>query len=61
MVVENVLPNIDLSGYLGQWVVICNEKVVAHNKDITKIDKEIEACKKAPLVVKIPKSKTLIF
>jgi len=61
MAKDDVLPNIDLSGYLGQWVVICENKVIAHNKDLTKIAKDIDRCKRAPTITKIPEKETLIF
>ena len=61
MGINNVLPKIDLTRFLGQWVVICNNKLVAHNKDLTKIKKEINKCKLTPIVTKIPKKETLIF
>ena len=59
---KEVLPkNIDLKKYVGQWVVICNDELVAHNKDLTKIKKEISKCKVAPTIAKIPKKEILIF
>ena len=62
MTINQVLPeSIDFSKYLGQWVVVCDKKVVAHNKDLTKIKKEIAKCKRAPTIAKIPKKETLIF
>jgi len=56
-----VLPKIDLSSYIGQWVVICDNKVVAHDKDLTKISKKVSKCKRSPTITKIPKNNTLIF
>lgn len=47
--------------YAGQWVVICNDELVAHNKDLTKIQKEISKCKVAPTIAKIPKNKVVIL
>ena len=61
MTINKVMPDIDLSRFVGQWVVICNNQVIAHNKDITKIKKEINSCKKTPVVTKIPKKEVLIF
>ena len=58
---NNILPNTDLSRYLGEWVLICDDKVIAHNKNLTKISKEIDNCKKSPTIAKIPKKDTLIF
>ncbi len=62
MAVKEVLPKkVDFTKYLGQWVVICEEKVVAHDKDLRKVTNEIKACKRVPVVAKIPKKQTLIF
>jgi hypothetical protein len=58
---NDILPNVDLSNYIGQWVVICEDKVVAHDKDLTKISKEVDKCKGSPTITKIPKKETLIF
>ena len=51
----------NLSKYIGQWVVVCNHKVIAHNKDLTKIKQQIDDCKETPTVVKIPEKDILIF
>jgi hypothetical protein len=62
MAMNHVLPiKLNLSNYLGQWVVICGDKLIAHNSDLTKIKKEIAQCKTSPTVAKIPKKETLIF
>jgi hypothetical protein len=60
-VAENKVLSQGLEKYVGEWVVICENKVVAHDKDLTKIQKEITKCKRTPLITKIPKSDTLIF
>lgn len=56
-----VLPKDDFSKYIGQWVIICDNKVVAHDKNLMNIRKEISSCKTTPTVAKIPKKDTLIF
>jgi len=61
MASNETLPKIDYSGYIGQWVVICENKVIAHDKDLTKIKGEIAKCKRAPTIAKIPKKEILIF
>ena len=62
MSINNVLPQqIDFSKYLGEWVVICEDKIVAHNKNLNCIKKEIKECKRIPTIAKIPKNDTLIF
>lgn len=52
---------IDFSRDIGEWVVICQNKIVAHNKKLNKVEKEIKACKRVPIIAKIPKKETLIF
>jgi len=61
MVKQVVIPDLDYSDYSGQWVVICDNKIIANNKDLTKISKEINQCKKAPTITKIPAEGQLIF
>lgn len=58
---EILFPKMDMSKYVGQWVVISRKKIIAHNKDLGKITKEIRKCRTAPTVAKIPKKDTLIF
>ena len=58
---QTLPPKVDFSKYVGQWVVICEEKVVAHNKDLNNIEKDIKECKRVPTIAKIPKKDTLIF
>jgi len=55
------LKNMDSSKYLGEWVIICQDKIIAHNKNLKNIEKEIKRCKKTPTIAKIPKKDTLIF
>ena len=62
MAVKQVLPiGIDFSRYVGEWVVICEDKLVAHNKKLTNVEKEIRECKRTPVIAKIPEKETLIF
>jgi hypothetical protein len=62
MPVQEVLPsNLDLSSFKGQWVVICNKKIIAHAKNLNKIKKEIESCPRTPTIAKVPEEGTLIF
>jgi hypothetical protein len=54
---------IDVKGYIGQWVAICNQKIVAHGKDVKKVFHEAkEKCPKArPLITRVPDKETMIF
>ncbi len=62
MAINPTLPlGMNFSKYIGQWVVICENKVVAHDKNLNNIEKEIKGCKRVPIIAKIPKKDTLIF
>ena len=62
MATIDVLPeNLDLSKFRGEWVIICNNKVLANNKDLTKLKKQIKNCKQTPTIAKIPENDILIF
>ena len=62
MAINPTLPlGMNFSKYIGQWVVICENKVVAHDKNLNNIEKEIKECKRVPTIAKIPKKDTLIF
>lgn len=56
-----VLPKLDFSKYVGQWILLCEDKIVDHNKELKKIKDSITKCKRAPTIVKIPEEGTLIF
>ncbi len=53
----------DLSSYIGEWIAICDKKIVAHGKDFKKIFEEVkERCpNKRPLITKVPEKETMIF
>lgn len=53
----------DASSYIGEWVAICNQKIVAHGKEVKKVFYEAkEKCpKEKPLITKIPDKETMIF
>ncbi len=58
---EVLSEGIDFTKFLGQWVLICDNTVIANNKDLTKLQKEISSCKRTPTIAKIPVEDTLIF
>ena len=49
--------------YIGQWVAICDQKIVSHGKSVKKVFKEAkEKCpKERPLLTRIPNKETMIF
>ena len=57
----NIIMEIDLSKFIGEWVVICDDVVIDHNKDISKLEESIRGCRRTPTIAKIPVQDTLIF
>ncbi|MCK4327392.1 MAG: hypothetical protein KAW41_02845 [Candidatus Diapherotrites archaeon] len=49
--------------YIGQWVAICEKRIVSHGKDVKKVFREAKkACPGArPLVTRIPDKESMIF
>jgi len=47
--------------YAGEWVVICENKIIAHGTNLLKMKADISSCKRTPTIAKIPKSDALIF
>ncbi len=50
-----------LKKHIGEWVIICDDKVIAHDKDLCRLKQDITNCKRTPLITKVPKENTLIF
>ncbi len=61
MVAKDVLPKIKFSNYVGEWIVICDDKVIGHNKNLAKLNKCINNCKSIPTITKIPASDIWLF
>jgi hypothetical protein len=57
---ERLDPRI-LKPHIGEWVIVCKGKIVAHNKDLSKIYGKVATCKTTPLVMCVPEEKTWIF
>lgn len=53
----------DLSHFIGQWVAICDQKIVSHGKDVKRVFSEAkEKCpQKRPLITRVPEKETMIF
>jgi len=53
----------NVDSYIGQWVAVCNEKIVAHGKDAKKVFYEAkEKCpQERPLLTRVPDKETMIF
>ena len=52
---------IDFSGYAGEWVIACGNKVIAHAKELSKIQDDIKKCRTTPTITRVPKEEILIF
>lgn len=53
----------DLSGYIGNWIVIVDDKIVASGKDIKELYAEVKKRypNKRPLLSRIPDKETMIL
>lgn len=53
----------NLEEYEGEWVAICDNKIVAHGKDVKKVfeDAQKKCPGNKPLLSKIPSKATMIF
>ncbi|MCX6749417.1 MAG: DUF5678 domain-containing protein [Candidatus Pacearchaeota archaeon] len=53
----------NLDSYLGEWVAICENRVVSHGKNVKKVFEEarLKYPNKKPLLTKVPSKETLIF
>lgn len=56
-----LLSDEELEKFAGEWVVICDDQVIAHSRNLTKLESDINKCRKTPTILKIPKEDTLIF
>jgi len=52
---------IDFGKYRGEWVISCDNHVIAHHKDLTKIRDHLAKCATTPTITKVPKEEILIF
>ena len=53
----------DLDSYIGEWVAICDQKIVSHGKDVKKVFEEAKKKhpKERPFLTRIPDKETMIF
>ena len=53
----------NVNHYIGQWIAICNQKIVSHGKNVKKVFKEAKEKfpKERPLLTRIPDKGTMIF
>ena len=53
----------DISHYIGEWIAISNQKIVAHGKDVKQVFKEAKEKypQNKPLITRVPEKETMIF
>lgn len=53
----------NVNHYIGEWVAICNQKIVAHGKEIKAVFNEAkQKCpKERSLITRVPDKETMIF
>ncbi|MBM3234363.1 succinyl-CoA synthetase subunit alpha [Candidatus Pacearchaeota archaeon] len=53
----------DVSSYIGEWIAICDGKIVAHSNNVKEVLSKANAkCPgKKPLIARIPDKETMIF
>jgi hypothetical protein len=53
----------ELGRFIGEWVAICNQEIVAHGKVLKDVLKESKQKypKVKPLIVRVPEKETMIF
>lgn len=55
--------NLNVDKFIGQWIAICDEKIVSHGQCFKEVFKEAkEKCPhKRPMVTKVPDKEAMIF
>ncbi len=53
----------NIDRYIGQWIAICGQSIVAHGTDVKKVFREAkEKCPDVrPLLTRVPDKETMIF
>jgi len=53
----------DVSRYIGEWVAICDKKIVSHGKSVREVVKEANQKYpgKRPLIVRIPEKNLIVM
>ena len=52
---------VDLSKYKGEWVLLCEDKVVAHAKDVLALENAIKKCNTIPTLTKVPSGRVQLL
>lgn len=53
----------NLTGYIGKWIAIVDNKIVSSGEDVRKVAKEVKKKfpKVRPLLTKVPNKEAMIF
>jgi len=53
----------NVSSYIGEWIAICEDKIVSHGKDVKEVANEAsKLCgKKKILLARVPDKETMLF
>ncbi len=53
----------NVDSFVGEWVAICQQKIVSHGKDVKKVFQEAkQKCpKERPLLARVPDKETMIL
>lgn len=59
----NFFMKTSIDQYVGEWIAICDQKIVAHGKDVKTVFKQAkDKCpKERPLLTRVPDKETMIF
>ena len=59
----NFFMKANVDSYIGQWIAICDQKIVSHGKDAKKVFREAKKkCpNEKPLLTRVPDKDTMIF
>ncbi len=53
----------DVSRYIGEWIAVCENKIIAHGRNIKKVVEEAKINSKGKnfLLAKVPSKEAMIF
>ena len=53
----------DVSSYIGEWIAICEDNIIAHGKNLKRVVEEAKKNSKGKkfLLAKVPSEETMIF
>ena len=54
---------VNIDSYIGQWIAICNQKIVANGKDVKNVFKKAKEKypREMPFLNRVPNKETMIF